>query len=74
MEYPDNSQLYKVARNILFPSPKAGHEHQELVRTPKAKPPPPSSLQASMTRRLTPTANPPTDPKPENSPNPNPIP
>ena len=54
VEYPHNPTLYEVARNLLFPSLEAAHEHLERVRKPKGKPPPPPSLQASLTRRLTP--------------------
>ena len=41
MEYPDNPTLYKVARNLLLPSPKAAHEHLECACKPKGMPPPP---------------------------------
>ena len=54
VEYPNNPQRYKVACNLLFPSPKAAHEHLERVRKPNTKATPPPSLRASLTRRLTP--------------------
>ena len=55
MEYPNNPMLYEVVHHLLFPSPKAAHKHLERICKPKVKAtPPPPSLWASLTRRLTP--------------------
>ena len=87
VEYPDKPQLYKVARNLPFPSPEAAHEHLERIRKPKAKaasPLPQPSDQAELkTNALTdlktnsktnPKTNPMTNHKLENNPNSNPTP
>ena len=40
VEYPGNATLYEVARNLLFPTPEAAHEHLERVCKGKKAPPP----------------------------------
>ena len=41
VEYPNNPQLYEVARGVLFPTPQGAQEHLERVRKGKGKANPP---------------------------------
>ena len=71
VEYPENTQLYEVARGLLFPTREGAQEHLVRIRQGKGKatppPPPPPSFRASLTRRQTPCLTPRLTPdKPQN--------
>ena len=58
VEYLDDSQLYEVARGLLFSTTKGAQEHLDRVRKGKGEPTPPHGLQGSLTLRLTPCLTP----------------
>ena len=86
VEYPDDPELYGVARGLLFPHPRrCARTLGPCSQGQGESQPPPPQLRAKVTRRLTPCLNPktnappnpknkpPTNPEPQNNPTPNPI-